>query len=182
MADTKKYDIGALFSGKRSGSTVESFKDSSPYVPQVDSDYLWPEWTKDILVWLLMDRFQPLYVFGPSGAGKSSCLRQVCAKINMPVYGAVGSERLEVSDLIGHYVLKDQETVWVDGPLTQAVRNGGLFVFDEIDGCSASIVMALHGILDGSDLIIPEHGGELVPRHPLFRIAVTGNTTAQAFS
>ena len=129
MADTKKYDIGEIFSGKRSGSTVVSFKDPSPYVPQTDPDYLWPEWTRDVLVWLLMDRFQPLYVFGPSGAGKSSCLRQVCSRILMPVLSAVGSERLEVSDLLGHYVLKDQETQWCDGPLTTAYRNGFCFIW-----------------------------------------------------
>ena len=182
MAETKKYDIGALFSGKRSGSTVGSFKEPSKYVPATDPDYLWPEWTKDVLVWLLMDKFQPLYLFGPSGTGKSSCLRQVCARINMPVYSVTGSERLEVSDLIGHFVLKNQETIWVDGPLARAMREGGLFVIDEIDSCSPSIIMALNGVLDGSGLVIAEHGGELVQPHPLFRIACTGNSAGNGDS
>ena len=177
MAEIKLFDAGEIFSGKKSGTLIAGYKTPSKYVPPVDIDYVWSEWVRDVLVWLCMDKFQPLYVFGPSGTGKSSCLRQVCARINMPVFSVTGSERLEVSDLLGHYVLKNQTTQWLDGPLVQAMKEGALFVIEEIDVCSSSILMALNTILDGSDLVIAEHGGELVKRHPQFRIAVTGNSS-----
>ena len=36
------------------------------------------------------------------------------------------------SDLVGRYLIKGDETVWIDGPLTQAVRGGAICYLDEV--------------------------------------------------
>ena len=176
MAETKQFDAGLVFSGQKSGTKITGFKSPSQNTPAIDPDYLWGDIARDLVVWLMMDKPEPLFIHGASGTGKTSCIRQVAARINLPVFQITASERMEVSDLIGHYCLIDGNTVWQDGPLTMAMRGGGCCLINEADSANPAALIALNGVLDGSGLVLAEHGGELVQPHPLFRLACTGNS------
>ena len=41
-------------------------------------------------------------------------------------------EDLTATDMVGRYLLKGDETVWSDGPLTHAVLSGAICYLDEI--------------------------------------------------
>ena len=184
MADSnlKKFDAGLVFSGKKSGTLITGFKEPTPYTPKVDDDFIFGDLARDLIVWLLMEKPEPLYIHGPSGTGKTSVIKQVAARINLPVYQITASERMETSDLVGHYTLIDGNTVWQDGPLAMAMRNGGIFLLDEVDTANPAVLIALNGVLDGSGLVIAEHGGEYIEPHPLFRLACTGNSSGNGDS
>lgn len=76
---------------------------------------------------------------------------------------------------MGHFALRDGATVWVDGPLTMAMRSGGLFLLNEIDLLDPSTATGLNSVLDGSPLCIADTA-EVVPPAPGFRFVATANT------
>ena len=170
------HDAGELFSGKPSGRTILGYSDPSVYTPKIDPMYAFHESSRDVIVWFLMEKADPLYIYGPSGCGKSSQIRQIAARLNYPVFEATGHDRLEFPDLIGHLSVQNGNMEFQDGPLTMAMKQGGIFLFNEADLCSPSTLAGLNTILDGSPLCIAENGGELVTPHPMFRFVVTANS------
>lgn len=168
-------DAGQIFSGKASGTVVKGFASPSAYTPAIDPDYIFHESSRDIVVWLVNPE-EPLYVFGPTGCGKTSCIKQLAARLNYPVFEVTGHGRLEFADLVGHLSVQNGNMIYEYGPLALAMRYGGLFLFNEIDLTSPEVAAGLHGILDGSPLCIAENGGELISPHPMFRFAATANT------
>lgn len=169
------FDAGEIFAGRKSGVQVQGFTTPCPQTPVIDKGYAWDAWHRDVIVWACHLAGTPLFISGPLGCGKSSCLRQVAARLNWPVYEITGHEALQSVDLQGHMALRDGNTVWVDGPLVQAMRHGGLCLFNEMDAALPSATIALNTVLDGAPLCI-EQTGEIVRPHPLFRFAATGNT------
>lgn len=170
-------DAGQVFSGKPSGTIVKGYEMPSTFTPTIEEDYIFPEASKDIIVWLL-DQSEPLYLFGPSGCGKTSCVKQLAARLNYPVFEVTGHGRLEFADLAGHLSVRKGSMYFEYGPLALAMRYGALFLFNEIDLTSPDIAAGLNSVLDGSALCLAENGGQLVKPHPLFKFAATANTNA----
>lgn len=170
-------DAGQIFSGSPSGTTVRGYAQPCAYTPERDPSYIFPEASRDIIVWFL-NPAEPLYVFGPSGCGKTSCIKQIASRLNYPVFEITGHGRLEFAELVGHLTVTKGNMSYVYGPLALAMRYGGLFLFNEIDLTAPDMAAGLHSVLDGSPLCIAENGGELIKPHPLFRFAATANTNA----
>lgn len=168
-------DAGLVFSGKASGRLIQGYAKPSAYTPAVNPDYLFHESSRDIVVWL-MNPADPLYVFGPTGCGKTSCIKQLAARLNYPVFEVAGHGRLEFADLLGHLAVKDGNMVFEYGPLALAMRYGTILLLNEIDLTSPEVAAGLNSVLDGSPLCIAENGGELITPHPMFRFIATANT------
>lgn len=119
---------------------------------------------------------------GPPGVGKSYLARYLCGRTNRPLYRITLSETTYREDLLGHLHLVssgdgDTVTRWIDGPLTRAVREGGVLLLDEINAADANTVAALNAVMEGQEtrtLTIPQTGEQLVP-HEEFRVVATAN-------
>lgn len=168
-------DAGTVFSGRPSGEQVQGYDAPCLFTPAIDEDYLFHESSRDIADWFLHPG-EPLYLFGPAGCGKTSCIKQLAARLNYPVFEVAGHGRLEFADLVGHHSLSGGSVFFEYGPLALAMSYGCLLLLNEIDMVSPEVVAGLHGVLDGSPLCIAENGGEILAPHPLFRFAATANT------
>lgn len=169
------FDAGLVFSGTASGTAIQGFEEASSYTPKADSNYVFHDSSRDIIVWFLTQN-EPLYIYGYQGCGKSTCIKQLAARLNYPVFEITGHGRLEFADLVGHLSMENGNMTFQYGPLALAMRYGGICLINEIDLTSPEIAAGLNGILDGSPLCIAENGGELIEPHPMFRFAATANT------
>ena len=168
-------DAGEVFSGKPSGTIVRGYGQACAYSPKLDNEYILHDACRDVIVWFLNDP-EPLYVYGPLGSGKSSCIKQVAARLNYPVFEVTGHGRLEFADLVGHFTVQQGNMTFEYGPLSLAMRYGGLLLLNEIDLTAPEVAAGLNSILDGSPLCIAENGGELITPSPRFRFVATANS------
>ncbi len=170
-----ELDAGEVFSGKATGRSIKGYAALSAYTPKTDPHYLFHESSRDLVVWFL-EEADPLYVFGPTGSGKTSLVKELAARLNYPVFEVTGHARLEFPDLAGHLTVEQGQMKFQYGPLSLAMKYGGLFLLNEIDLLDPATAAGLNSILDGSPLCIPENGGELITPHSMFRFAATANT------
>lgn len=178
MANYISQDAGVLFGGKKTGKTIMAFDAPSAYTPQADPLFTFPEWAQEALLWAgrMTD---PLMIYGPSGAGKTSCIKQIAALLNYPVYEITGTAHFEFARLLGHHTIKDGNMAWVDGPLPMAMGSTGepgILLINESDIIPPDELTGLNTVLDGSPLCIDDDGGRLVQAHPAFRLVCTANT------
>lgn len=82
---------------------------------------------------------------------------------------------VDAASIIGAMGLNNGSTVWIDGIVTTAARNGGILMVDEINIARPNILTALYALLDSGKLTLLDNGGEVVKVHPDFRFVVTQN-------
>lgn len=117
---------------------------------------------------------------GETGTGKTSLPEHIAQMTNIPVRDTNFSGETQISRLLGHYTVYEENGAsvmeWVDGILTDAVREGKWFIANEINMCDGDITSLLHSVTrdDRSNLTIPE-SGEVVPVHEDFRLIGTMN-------
>ena len=77
-------------------------------------------------------------------------------------------EDLTATDLVGRYLLRADEAVWMDGPLTRAVRTGAICYLDEIVEARKDTTVIIHSLTDHRRLLPIEKTAELLARIPIF--------------
>ncbi len=68
----------------------------------------------------------PVLLKGPTGCGKTRFVEAMAHELGRDLITVAGHEDLTSADLVGRFLLKGGETIWVDGPLTRAVREGAI--------------------------------------------------------
>jgi cobaltochelatase CobS len=122
--------------------------------------------------------------YGPTGAGKSSLIEHLCALTGRPFVRVNCTGDMDSSMIFGQLTAKDGSTIWVDGAVTEAVKYGAVFAWDEWDVTPPEISMGLQWLLeDDGKLFLKEMPGntsdkQIVP-HENFRIVAIGNTQGQ---
>ena len=115
-------------------------------------------------------------IIGPTGTGKTHIIRSIGEELELPVLEVSFTLGTDVTDIIGRYELKEEETKWIYGPLPLAMKYGTLFYADEINMARPDIVSRLHPCLDDRRaLTISEHEEELIKAHDRFRFIAAMN-------
>ena len=143
----------------------------------------------------------PLIFKGPTGCGKtrfveymSYRLGQPLTKIqqadsrgverpegdNIPLVTIACHEDLTASDLVGRYLLEGDSTVWIDGPLTRAVKAGGICYLDEIVEARKDTTVLIHPLTDHRRILPVEKRGELLEAADGFLLILSYNPGYQS--
>ncbi len=129
----------------------------------------------------------PVLLKGPTGCGKTRFVEYMAATLR-PGEGQGGPhlvtvachEDLTGSDLVGRYLIKGDETVWVDGPLTQAVRCGAICYLDEIVEARKDTMVLIHPLTDHRRILPIDKRGEILEAHPDFLLVISYNPGYQS--
>ena len=116
-----------------------------------------------------------LLLKGPTGCGKTRFVEHMAARLNLPLYTVACHDDLSAADLIGRYLLKGGETVWVDGPLTRAVREGGICYLDEVVEARKDVTVVLHPLTDDRRRLLIDRTGEELKAPASFMLVASYN-------
>lgn len=174
----KLFPVGTTFGieGVPDSIKVEGLAKPSPMTPQVEHHVFDTDFLSDVLAWMRIGGSDGLLIKGPTGSGKTSGITQVFARLNLPLVQVTCHADMEIPELVGHQTVVDGDLVFMDGPLTTAMRMGRPLLMNEIDYLNPGTASGLNQILDGGYLIIPENGGEVVKPAEGFKLIATANT------
>lgn len=117
----------------------------------------------------------PLLLKGPTGTGKSRFVEFMAEKFGKKLYTVACHEETSSTDLIGRYIIKGNETVWIDGPMTKAIKEGAFLYLDEIAEARPDIIVALHSLTDHRRTLFIDKTGETVVADENFMLIATYN-------
>ena len=122
----------------------------------------------------------PVLLKGPTGCGKTRFVAHMAHRLGLPLITVACHEDLTASDLVGRYLLQGDETVWVDGPLTTAVRLGGLLYLDEIVEARKDTMVVIHPLTDHRRVLTIDKLAAVLHAPPSFMLVVSYNPGYQS--
>ena len=139
----------------------------------------------------------PLIFKGPTGCGKTRFVEYMSYKlgleltkvtkddaddsaVNLPLVTIACHEDLTGSDLVGRYLLEGDQTVWLDGPLTRAVKAGGICYLDEVVEARKDTTVLIHPLTDHRRILPIEKRGELLEAAEGFLLVLSYNPGYQS--
>ena len=117
----------------------------------------------------------PLLLKGPTGCGKTRFVSHMAARLGLPLNTVSCHDDLAAADLTGRYLLKGGETLWADGPLTKAVRNGGICYLDEVVEARKDVTVVIHPLTDDRRILPLDRTGEILDAPDDFMLIVSYN-------
>ncbi|PSO18215.1 CbbQ/NirQ/NorQ/GpvN family protein [Bradyrhizobium sp. MOS003] len=117
----------------------------------------------------------PVLLKGPTGCGKTRFVAHMAARLGLPLHTVACHDDLTAADLTGRYLLRGGDTVWTDGPLTRAVREGGICYLDEVVEARKDVTVVLHPLTDDRRILPLERTGEELVAPNSFMLVVSYN-------
>jgi nitric oxide reductase NorQ protein len=121
-----------------------------------------------------------LVLKGPTGCGKTRFVEAMAYDLGRPLITVACHDDLTTADLVGRYLLRGDETVWVDGPLTRAVREGAICYLDEVVEARQDTTVVLHPLADHRRQLPIERLGVTLDAAPGFGLVVSYNPGYQS--
>lgn len=122
----------------------------------------------------------PVLLKGPTGTGKTRFMEHMAWRLKRPLITVSCHDDLTAADLVGRYLITNNETVWVDGPLAKAVRCGGICYLDEVVEARKDTTVVIHPLADDRRILPMEKRGELLQAPKEFVLALSYNPGYQS--
>ena len=146
-------------------------KDEPYYAPQNDEIELFEAAYRNAI---------PVLLKGPTGCGKTRFVEHLAWRLSRPLVTVSCHDDLTAADLVGRYLIVGGETRWVDGPLSRAVRAGGICYLDEIVEARKDTTVVIHPLADDRRALPIEKTGELLSAPAEFCLAISYNPGYQS--
>ena len=123
----------------------------------------------------------PILLKGPTGTGKTRFVEYMSWYLstktskNIPLITVACHEDLTASDLVGRYLIDSSGTKWIDGPLTRAVKHGGICYLDEIVEARKDTTVIVHPLTDHRRILTIDKLGEVIEAAEGFLMVISYN-------
>ncbi len=117
----------------------------------------------------------PFLLKGPTGTGKSRFIEFMAHKLDKKLITISCHEETSSTDLVGRYIIKGAETIWLDGPLTTAIKEGAIIYLDEIAEARPDVIVAIHSLTDHRRELFIDKLGQVVKAHNDFMLVASFN-------
>ncbi|MEX0942585.1 MAG: CbbQ/NirQ/NorQ/GpvN family protein [Pseudomonadales bacterium] len=130
----------------------------------------------------------PVLQKGPTGCGKTRFVESMAyrlyrgdkttrdrSRVDNPLQTVACHEDLSATDLVGRFLLQGDETVWQDGPLTRAVKEGAICYLDEIVEARKDSTVLIHSLTDHRRILPIEKQGTILDAHDNFLLVISYN-------
>ena len=114
-------------------TSLKVIRPFNPYVPPKNITYVPLNLHREIRSIIESKRFFPTYIYGPSGCGKTELIRQACAESNREFLRVQIGPETDRSSLLIKFALIGGDSVFIEGPVLTAMRNGSVLMLDEMD-------------------------------------------------
>ena len=137
----------------------------------------------------------PVLLKGPTGCGKTRFVEYMAYRLSqppaqagdktnghhkVPLVTVACHEDLTGSDLVGRYLIEATGTRWLDGPLSRAVKSGGICYLDEVVEARKDTTVLIHPLTDHRRILPVEKRGTLMEAHPGFLLVISYNPGYQS--
>ncbi len=135
----------------------------------------------------------PLLLKGPTGCGKTRFVEYMAYTLGRraadsadratgvgSLYTVACHEDLTARDLTGRYIMQGGEAVWIDGPATLAVKEGGILYLDEIVEARKDVAVVIHPLTDYRRILPLEVLSTQIKAPPTFMVVVSYNPGYQS--
>ncbi len=117
----------------------------------------------------------PVLLKGPTGCGKTRFVAHMAARLARPLHTVACHDDLTAADLVGRHLIGADSTYWNDGPLTRAVRDGGICYLDEVVEARKDTTVVIHPLADDRRELPIERTGEVLKAPPEFMLVMSYN-------
>ena len=153
----------------------------SPQLASIDEEPFYrPLRAEDALFAAAYAHKLPVLLKGPTGCGKTRFVEFMAWKLGRPLVTVACHDDLTAADLVGRYLIVGGQTVWMDGPLSAAVRAGAICYLDEIVEARKDTMVVIHPLADSRRVLPVEKRGELVHAADGFMLVVSYNPGYQS--
>ena len=122
----------------------------------------------------------PVMLNGPTGSGKTRLVEYMAWKLARPLYTVACHSDLSANDLVGRYIIKGDEVLWIDGPLLMAVNHGGISYLDEIVEARKDVTVVIHPLTDHRRYMVIEKLGKILHAPDNFMLVLSYNPHYQS--
>lgn len=189
----RTIDPENLFSQKQVSGQFSPLIDSFAGVPDEFYHVVWTQSMRRlaVLVGRALRFGESVLLVGDTGCGKTTICQLFAALEGLKFFSVNCHLHMETSDFLGalrpvrHTETKEEESrlfEWHDGPLVQAMKEGGVFLMDEVSLADDSVLERLNSVLETEKtLVLAEKGSgdnddvELLRAAPSFRLVATMN-------
>jgi nitric oxide reductase NorQ protein len=117
----------------------------------------------------------PVLLKGPTGSGKSRFVEAMAHELGRELITVACHEDTSATDLLGRFLVRGGDTVWQDGPMTRAVREGAILYLDELAEAREDVVVVIHPLSDHRREIYVDKRNELLRAPPEFMLVGSYN-------